>query len=214
MHDPMTLAFTIRRPWPQRFGDKTRWWPPLISIWHVDPERGGSDDSCGWSFPHPSKEDHEIVEQLLRDDMAFPYFSSPSIRGVVVAPQYAYPQLAAGDALAIIATAWRLIAKEKAHRAGHDHGGWKRLGRMPVREWNRIVHLATYPPDNIRGTLVDQDITTEKRLRRFLFVVMRCYNQFNRPWWKHPRWHIHHWRIQFHKLQWRDKAASDRGGQA
>ncbi len=55
MHDPLVVAFHIRRPWPQRqaqpFG-KTRWrfrgtfwniagrgiyWPPLITVWHVEP---------------------------------------------------------------------------------------------------------------------------------------------------------------------------------
>ena len=67
MHDPMVVAFEIRRPWPERqarpFG-KTRWrfrgafwniagrglyWPGLVTIWHVEPEgrdsgrRDGSD---------------------------------------------------------------------------------------------------------------------------------------------------------------------------
>lgn len=34
MHDPMTVAFQIRF-----LG---------ITIWHVDPEKGGDDDSCDW----------------------------------------------------------------------------------------------------------------------------------------------------------------------
>lgn len=78
MHDPMTVALEIRRPWPQRSGGPVkqppsliprgliyrrgdgswgtscfmewrgqRWyWPPLITVWHVDPEKGGDDDSC------------------------------------------------------------------------------------------------------------------------------------------------------------------------
>ena len=50
MHDPMTLAFKIPRPWPSRrhtIGGK-RYWPEWIQIWHVDPEKGGDDDSCDW----------------------------------------------------------------------------------------------------------------------------------------------------------------------
>lgn len=39
MHDPMTVAFEIPRPWP------------LVTVWHVDPERDGTDDSCDW-FGH------------------------------------------------------------------------------------------------------------------------------------------------------------------
>ncbi|MFC9429266.1 hypothetical protein [Streptomyces sp. NPDC056987] len=60
MHDPLTVAFEIRRPWPTRSGWKTdtarqrgvRWehrgafsvvaghglyWPGLITVWHHDP---------------------------------------------------------------------------------------------------------------------------------------------------------------------------------
>jgi hypothetical protein len=22
-----------------------------------------------------------------------------------------------------------------------------------------------------------------------------------RPWWRHPKWHIHHWRVQLHLVQ-------------
>ncbi len=55
MHDPRTVAFEIPRPWPQRTREGIerqlygRWhWPTLITVWHVDPERDGSDDSCDW----------------------------------------------------------------------------------------------------------------------------------------------------------------------
>lgn len=43
MHDPMTVAFELRYPWKRgKFPD------PFITIWHVDPEVGGDDDSCDW----------------------------------------------------------------------------------------------------------------------------------------------------------------------
>lgn len=96
MHDPMSVQFEIRRPWPTRSSpppesrswiprpsggwtppDNTanadwkqwgrfewirhqlgccfwewngkRWYfPSLVTIWHVDPEADGSDNSCGW----------------------------------------------------------------------------------------------------------------------------------------------------------------------
>jgi len=70
MHDPQTVAFEIRRPWPQRssfHGGKKgpRWkigasafwtlagreyyWPGLITIWHVDPSGFDSDEDCPYS---------------------------------------------------------------------------------------------------------------------------------------------------------------------
>jgi hypothetical protein len=69
MHDPMVVAFEIRRPWPRRSdgppfkGERwsirpgsafwtlagRRWWfPPLITVWHVEP--GGKDS--GEVCPH------------------------------------------------------------------------------------------------------------------------------------------------------------------
>lgn len=56
MHDPMIVAFEIKRPWPKRNMQsrvwKRRFWfdgylPALVTVWHVDPEVGGDDDSCG-----------------------------------------------------------------------------------------------------------------------------------------------------------------------
>ena len=70
MHDPMTVAFEIRRPWPQRSsfhgkGDRPRWkigksafwtlagieyyWPGLITVWHVDPSGFDSGKDCPYS---------------------------------------------------------------------------------------------------------------------------------------------------------------------
>lgn len=44
MHDPMTVAFEIKLP----FRSEKNKYKSLITIWHVDPEKDGSDDSCGW----------------------------------------------------------------------------------------------------------------------------------------------------------------------
>ena len=54
MHDPMTVAFTIhnRLARPKTWASGSKFWPHLITIWHVDPEKGGSDDSCDWFGSH------------------------------------------------------------------------------------------------------------------------------------------------------------------
>lgn len=43
MHDPLVLAWSIRRPWPRRanYGSRRWEWPELIAVWHVEP--GGAD---------------------------------------------------------------------------------------------------------------------------------------------------------------------------
>lgn len=40
MHDPLVVAFEIRRPWPRRnpskFGPRWRW-PEMVTVWHREP---------------------------------------------------------------------------------------------------------------------------------------------------------------------------------
>lgn len=69
MHDPMTVAFTIPYPWfrrselfPEGYHD------PFITIWHVDPERDGSDDSCDWpGYKRPLNARERAVAEAVWD---------------------------------------------------------------------------------------------------------------------------------------------------
>lgn len=52
MHDPLTVAFEIKYPW-RTPTPVPKLWPhgyrrTFITIWHKDPERDGTDDSCDW----------------------------------------------------------------------------------------------------------------------------------------------------------------------
>lgn len=51
MFDPLTVAFEIKRPWPTKGNTLGgyKYYPTLIRIWHKDPCKDGSDDSCDWS---------------------------------------------------------------------------------------------------------------------------------------------------------------------
>ena len=63
MHDPMVVAFEIRRPWPKvrklnrpykrklvgafwRFAGIELYWPALLTVWHVEPEGRDSGTVC------------------------------------------------------------------------------------------------------------------------------------------------------------------------
>lgn len=49
MHDPLSIAWEIKRPWPDKtaLGDY-KYYPAIVTVWHVDPEKDGTDDSCDW----------------------------------------------------------------------------------------------------------------------------------------------------------------------
>ena len=58
MHDPLTLAFSVGS------------W---LDIWHKDPERGGSDDSCDWFGHHRPLDQHEkaLADAIWRAENVF-----------------------------------------------------------------------------------------------------------------------------------------------
>lgn len=72
MHDPSTVAHEIKSP----FQDKpSKLFPKgyrhsLVTIWHVDPERDGTDDSCGWFIRgrHLSVADKALAHSLIENE--------------------------------------------------------------------------------------------------------------------------------------------------
>jgi hypothetical protein len=74
MHDPMTVAFEICYPW-KKYGKRGRnkfeqnYRAPFITIWHVDPEKDGSDDSCDWHHRRLTKRETEFAAQLIDNEV-------------------------------------------------------------------------------------------------------------------------------------------------
>lgn len=194
MHDPSTVAFQIKSIFKEK---PSKWFsrgyrPTSITIWHEDPELDGTDDSCGYSTPKLSKSDLQLIDELADWDLKFPYFSSPSLAAmsVVVDPKYQYHQLPAGECLALVAAAWRIIARRRDNRD------------ISLKEWDIIFNLATNPADNLRAVLARKENDRPKeRVSHFFVCVMRAYLRHHRKWWQHPRWHLNHWRIQVHSIQ-------------
>jgi hypothetical protein len=49
MHDPLVVAFEIRRPWPRRrrtHAGKSFHWPAVITVWHREPGGHDSGEVC------------------------------------------------------------------------------------------------------------------------------------------------------------------------
>lgn len=192
MHDPMTVAWTIKRPWPQRSsllanGKTWRYWPTLVTVWHVSPI---GEDACGWAFPRLTDRHDALVNELVREDLAFPYFSSMSVQrsGVILDPRYSFRQLPPGDAFGLIYAAWLVIAWRLERRS------------LTPQDLLAIGNLALCHNDNLRACLVDPTEKPAELLASFFHAVLRNYLRFRRPWYKHPRYHVHHWKITIEPL--------------
>jgi len=186
----MTVSFTIKRPWPHYFPDGQHYFPAFVTIWHHDPETDGSDDSCGWAFPRLTSAHVRLVDALTEEDMAFPYFSAPPVRAsrVVNDARYPYGQLPPGDAMALLASAWMMVAWRLDRR------------RLTPHDWIAILNLAVCPNDNLRASLVADEEHARQLVHDFYCHVLRNYLRFRRPWYRHPRWHVWHWSIQVEPL--------------
>lgn len=56
MHDPLCVAFTIRRPWPKSYlVPGKRYWPALVTVWHREPNGHDSGTICPYRahWRHP-----------------------------------------------------------------------------------------------------------------------------------------------------------------
>jgi hypothetical protein len=199
MHDPMTVAFDIKRPWPtlteadtsQRKIFGRLYWPTWITIWHVDPEVGGSDDSCGWSFPRPPKSFASDVKFWAGCEERDPWLlRDHSKRG----------PLSVVDAEAKARYVLRTVA-DRLHVSVDE--AWI------AREASRLIHN---PVDNIRSMLCFvpgyhsnfPESDTEGRAESaagIYYCAARVLLRHARPWYRHPRWHVWHWKIQIHPLQ-------------
>lgn len=217
MHDPMTVAFEIRYPWNKYRGvEKMRdefsrnYRASFITIWHNDPEIGGSDDSCGWFTPPLNKIQREIVHTLAADESREPWFMA------LDAKKNSDPV----QCEALVRGAFLLVSRCLENRL--DWRRW-RLRKRPVKldeatAWASVmVHNSV---DNFRGSLafksgyhsnwyhepkpntVEEDkFFREREAEEFFGAIMGYILRERRPWYRKPRWHFWHWSFQVHPLQ-------------
>lgn len=185
MHDPKTVAFEIYLG-PQKRKDGS-YRSPFITVWHVDPEHDGSDDSCGWTFPRITKEEHEYLDKVARDQY---YQLFAKTYSVVHGGNYSYLEKDQST-FGVIYWLWRVFNTRK------NKAVWQYGQPLSTKELNYVIELSSSPSDNFSH----HECKTEDNFRHLVYLVYRCWKRFNRKWYQHPRWHIHHWQIQFHPFQ-------------
>jgi hypothetical protein len=141
MHDPMTVAFQIRYPCraapTKLFPDGYR--HTFLTIWHVDPEKRGNDDSCDWFGSHRKLNEREKALWHALDDL----FHTLGNR-----PYYPDPRLWGNDPHGFDSHEWGVVghAQRAVGHAQRAVGEWKRRSgfrwhpRWHVWHWSLQVH--------------------------------------------------------------------------
>lgn len=200
MYDPSTVAFEIRYPW-RKYRDSTEPWhrayrAPFITIWHEDPEdaRGmvvrRGDDTCGWFQPPYPHAKREQILKLGRDQ-----YSTIFNKQWALAEGKDYARVCyVPTSYDAIYWAWRAIKHHETKR-----GVWQYDPALTEAERARIYDLDSNPVDNLRMTVAE--VRDADTCADFFLTLFHCYLRFNRPWYRHPRWHFWHWHFQVHPWQ-------------
>jgi hypothetical protein len=206
MHDPNTQAFVI--PWRYRTmslgGKPWRYWVPLVTIWHKDPERRGNDDSCGWFTPPFTEWQRELVKILAQDEAREPWFMRLDAKSNDDPVLCEY----------LVRGAFHLVSMCLRNRS-HQ---WLAASPRECERW--AIEMVHNPIDNFRNSLCfksgyhsnwyrdgEPNTPEEDRFWReqqavsFFGAILGRILRERRWWFQHPKWHVWHWRFQIHPLE-------------
>lgn len=184
MHDPLTVAFEIRYPWRAHSRAERKLNPlsatyrnPFLTIWHKDPEKDGSDNSCDW---FGGKRLGKELRAKIFKEADFEYETEQFFFDREGRPQTSCLEMVLGIARVLL---WRI---------------WKKS--LTPKMMVYLLSLATSPTGSFQSEH-RRGVTSKEDMRDLFRWIAGDILRFQRPWWRHPRWHLWHWRLQIHPLQ-------------
>lgn len=190
MHDPMTVAFDIKSPLR---GKPTQFWPEgyrntLITIWHVDPEADGSDDSCGW-FKRARHGDQKIRQNIRK-----------AFAGEWVGEHIGWFHESGFPKQSVQATVLAMF-----QRAAHVYFNrdWVKAHAFMQRNLFALIMFAENNTDSLYESITQKYGPTPRadRVEEMADLVFAWILRAEQKWYQQARWHIWHWKIQVHALQ-------------
>ena len=190
MHDPMTQVCQIKYPWPAYRGTGifSRYHEPIITIWHVDPETDGTDDSCGW-FMRSRHGDKATLEAIRKE---FEFNWDPEYGG--------WFHKDGRPAMSTIGIITDMVGSAAWLHFKKDHRKRNRFMRANIWE---IIRLAENTTDSMHESVTGK-YGFDKRDHRIEHMASVIYGWVLRKtqrWYRHPRWHFWHYHFQIHPWQ-------------
>lgn len=198
MHDPQTVAHEIKYPWRAYKASEARndfertYRRSVITIWHVDPERDGSDDSCGWSWPHLTKQQIDRLKSFAWAEGRDPYFLRCG-RKEWVGTRAEAEALCRGLILH--------VAELVGVRITFDEAANLASKKIHSPDCSDFATAFCFVPGYHTNSSEDRRDDREQRFLSVCSGLARELLRERRPWYRHPKWHVWHWKFQIHPLQ-------------
>jgi len=215
MTDNKTVAFDIKYPWKNKRGYRN----PFITIWHVDPKKDGTDDSCG-RFIRSRHLDQKKINKVIKDfefewDHTFCYgkkddeydeyeSDNSDVEKIIHSCGWFHPN---GDPNASVIS----IVISMFYSAARIFLGHKKAKKYMKDHIWEIIYFSENNIDSLKNSIVRKfekehdkkyDKTErEERIREFAHIVSSYIMRDVRPWYRHPRWHLNHWEFQIHPFR-------------
>jgi hypothetical protein len=175
MHDPHSVVGSLR--WP--LGRKSE----ILTIWHKDPKTNGSDDSCGIFMR--SRHGDPVVLDRIRKDFEFEWSNSWG----------GWFDSDGNPSLSVQAIALGMV-----RIAAIEHLGYRKARHFLRDNLHEIMYLAENTVDSLHDSITNRYGRQERgdRIDFLSSVVYGWVLRMTRPWWKHPRFHLHHLSVQWH----------------
>ena len=182
---------------PEQQASRSQLWPEgyrntFLTVWHVDPERGGSDDSCGYSRVRLTKHQIERLRNACWHEAKHPHFlrcRDKEWSGSLEEVESLYRGLVFLVCLVMRIKVTLDEVALYAIKATHVHDCGK--------AGSAFCFLPGYHSNNVN----DSESDREDYFHGILCNVASQVLTNRRPWWKHPKWHFWHWKFQCHPLQ-------------
>lgn len=189
MHDNSTVAFEIKSPFrekPSMFFPKGDYRKTLITIWHIDPEKDGTDDSCGW-YMRTRHGDKKVLDEIKKDfDYNFKH-------------NYWFDK----DGKQIFSTIGTLVQMYGLATFIYFKKNRKKHERFMRKHLYDIIHSAENPIDCVGDNITNKwrCENIEERFESLANIIYADILNWSRKWYQHPRWHINHWSIQWNFIE-------------
>lgn len=192
--------FELRHRWQQmsnseKVGRSNHWSEgyrnTFITIWHVDPEKDGSDDSCGYSYPKITKAQRERLRNAAWPEGRNPHFlrcGNKEWDGTIA------------DAECLKRGLILLVARVLRIHLTFDEAAKMASESTHIRDVSKVGDVFCFVPGYHTNRPENSDKDREEHFHGILCNVARNILDHKRPWWKHPKWHFWHWKFQCHPL--------------